>query len=164
MNDNDKEYGAHRESGSQRGERQVQHGHMGNTTDRKLQLIRQAEFYRNNAARAKSELKHAIKPDVMMHSAVDHVTSAIRARVEGLLHPPGHTGSTKKEAAKVGAAGVGAVTLVPVVINLLKMANRYGLLNRRVLHSRWLRPALGVAAVGGLGYWLHQRRTHGVHG
>jgi hypothetical protein len=158
MNEHSVEPGGKQPLGSH-GQRAAQHGHMGSLADRKFQLLRQAEFYRNNAARAKSELKHAIKPDVMFHSAVDHMTGAIRARVEGLLHPGQHgSGSTTKEAAKVGAAGVGFASLVPLAINLLKMANRYGLLNRRVLHSRWLRPVLGVAAVGGLAYYVQHRR------
>ncbi len=40
-------------------------------------------------AYAKAQVKHGARPEVMLHSALDHATWALRARADALLKPTG---------------------------------------------------------------------------
>ena len=102
--------------------------------ERKAQLIRQGEFYRVGVVHAKAQVKHAARPDVLFHSAVDHATWAVRSRVDGLLKPTGTSVST----------------LMPYVLTIYNFIR-----NRRVGKT-----SLGVAVVlAGVGFYLQQQRA-----
>ena len=102
--------------------------------ERKAQLIRQGEFYRVGVVHAKAQVKHAARPEVLFHSAVDHATWAVRSRVDGLLKPTGTSVST----------------LMPYVLTIYNFIR-----NRRVGKT-----SLGVAVVlAGVGFYLQQQRA-----
>lgn len=102
--------------------------------ERKARLLRQGDFYRVGIVQAKARIKHDSRPDVMLHSALDHATWAVRSRIDSLLHP----------------TGISVAAIMPYAASII------GIINRR----RLLKPALGVAAVvGALAWYLQRRRT-----
>ena len=103
--------------------------------EHKARLLRQADFYRAGIVHAKASIQYGARPEVMFHTAIDHATWAIRARVDSLLRP----------------TGVSVASLMPYAVTVL------GFLRRRKL----VKPALGVTAVvAGVVYYLQQRRLH----
>ena len=101
---------------------------------RKAELVRQGEFYRVSLVHAKAQVKHAARPDVLFHSAVDHATWAVRSRVDSLLSP----------------TGVSVATLAPIVMTAVRIFR-----NRRM-------GVAGIAsavAVAGFGWYMQQRRA-----
>jgi len=63
--------------------------HSQDPATRKQELLREGEFFRAGVAHAKAHIQHAAKPEVMLHSAIDHATWALRARADALLKPTG---------------------------------------------------------------------------
>jgi len=105
--------------------------------ERKTRLLRQGDFYRAGVVRAKAQVMHAARPEVMFHSALDHATWAVRSRIDSVLKP----------------TGVNVASLMPYALTIL------GFLRQR----RLMKPALGVAAVvAGIGWYLQKRRTQQV--
>jgi hypothetical protein len=105
--------------------------------ERKQQLLRQGEFYRVGAVHAKAQLKQAARPEALFHSAIDHATWALRARVDGLLKP---TGSS-------------VASLMPYVMTAI------GFIRRRKTGAASLGVSLALAAVG---FLLKRRQAHQV--
>ena len=102
--------------------------------ERKAQLIRQGEFHRVGVIHAKAQVKHAARPEVLFHSAVDHASWAVRSRVDSLLHPTG--------------TNVGA--LMPYALTIFRF----------IRHRRIGKASLGVAVVlAGVGLYIQQRRA-----
>ena len=102
--------------------------------ERKQRLLRQGDLYRTGIVRAKAQVKHGARPDVMFHSALDHATWAVRSRIDNVLKP----------------TGVSAGSLMPYAVTIL------GFLRRR----RLVKPALGVVAVAaGVNWYLQRRRA-----
>jgi hypothetical protein len=100
--------------------------------ERKAQLLRQGEFYRVAALHAKVQLKQAARPEAMFHSAIDHLTWTLRARVDGLLQP----------------TGTSVASLMPYVMAAI------GFIRRRKTGSASLGVSLALAAIG----WYLKRR------
>ena len=65
------------------------HKHSRDPATRKAELLREGEFYRAGVTYAKAQVKHGARPEVMLHSAIDHATWALRARADALLKPTG---------------------------------------------------------------------------
>jgi len=65
------------------------HKHSLDPAARKAELLREGEFFRAGVAHAKASIQHSAKPEVMLHSAIDHATWALRARADALLKPTG---------------------------------------------------------------------------
>ena len=65
------------------------HEHSLDPAVRKAELLREGEFFRAGVAHAKASIQHGIKPEVMLHSAMDHATWALRARADAMLKPTG---------------------------------------------------------------------------
>jgi hypothetical protein len=102
--------------------------------ERKARLLRQGDFYRVGIAHAKARIKHDARPEVLLHSALDHATWAVRARIDSLLHP----------------TGINVASIMPYAATIV------GFITQR----RLLKPALGVAALlGGVAWYLQRRRT-----
>jgi hypothetical protein len=102
--------------------------------ERKAQLVRQGEFYRVGVVHAKAQVRHAARPEALFHSAMDHATWAVRARVDSLLHP----------------TGASVASVMPYVLSIV------GFIRRR----RMGKAALGTAVLlAGVGWYLQQRRT-----
>lgn len=102
--------------------------------ERKAQLLRQGEFYRVGVVHAKAQLKHAARPDVLIHSAIDHATFAVRKRVDGLLAP----------------TGTSVASIAPLVMTVV------GFLRNRKTGAASLGVSLALAAVG---YFLKRRQA-----
>jgi hypothetical protein len=65
------------------------HKHSADPVKRKAELLREGEFYRAGITYAKAQVMHGARPEVMLHSALDHATWALRARADALLKPTG---------------------------------------------------------------------------
>ncbi|HEY0061853.1 MAG TPA: hypothetical protein VGC21_07015 [Telluria sp.] len=114
------------------------HNKQDSVAERKARLLRQAEFYRVGIVHAKAGIKQGSRPEALFHSALDHVTWAVRTRVDGLLRP----------------TGINVATIAPYALSIL------GFLKRR----RMLKPALGVAAaLGGVAYYLQHRKAKAAY-
>jgi len=110
------------------------HKHSLDPVARKAELLREGEYYRAGVAHAKAQIVHAARPEVMLHSTIDHVTWALRARADALLKP----------------TGTNVSVLMPyalAVVNFLRQ-------------KRLGKPAAGaVLAAGALGWYLNRRRV-----
>ena len=65
------------------------HKHSPDPVKRKAELLREGEFYRAGITYARAQVKHSARPEVMLHSALDHATWALRSRADALLKPTG---------------------------------------------------------------------------
>jgi hypothetical protein len=109
-------------------------GKDGDAAERKAQLIRKGEFYRVGVVHAKAQVKHAARPEVMFHSAIDHATWALRSRVDSLLTP----------------SGASVSTLLPYALTIFKF----------IRGRRMGKKSLAVGLVlAGAGFYLQQRRA-----
>ncbi|MET0855475.1 MAG: hypothetical protein ABWY27_01885 [Telluria sp.] len=101
--------------------------------ERKAQLIREGEFYRVALVHAKAQVKHAARPEVLFHSAVDHATWAVRSRVDSLLKP----------------TGASMATLAPILVTAVRIFR-----NRRM----GIAGIASAVAMAGFGWYMQQRR------
>ncbi len=100
--------------------------------ERKSRLLRQGEFYRVGIVHAKANIKHAVKPEVIFHSVIDHASYAVRSRVDGMLRP----------------TGINVATIMPYAMTILSFLRR----------RRMMKPALGIlAAAAGAAYYVRNR-------
>lgn len=110
------------------------HKHSQDPAKRKEELLREGEFYRAGVAHAKASIQHGIKPEVMMRTAFDHTTVALRARADALLKP----------------TGTNVSMLMPYVMHVVNF----------VRQRRLGKQAAGTAvAVGALGWYLNRKRA-----
>ena len=110
----------------------------GALAERKARLLRQAEFYRVGIVHAKANIKQGVRPEVIFHSALDHASWAVRSRVDSMLRP----------------TGINVASMMPYAMTII------GFITRR----RLVKPAIGVAVVGGaLAYYFQQRRNRYAH-
>jgi hypothetical protein len=110
------------------------HKHSNDPKVRKAELLREGEFYRSGVVHAKEQIKYGTRPEVILHSAIDHATWALRSRADALLRP----------------TGVNVATLAPYALTVLNF------IRRRHLGK----PALAVAAVvGGIGWYVQRKRA-----
>jgi hypothetical protein len=101
---------------------------------RKEELLREGAFFRSGVALAKAQVKHAARPDVILHSAIDHATYALRSRADALLRP----------------TGVSVAALAPYAMTI------FGFIRRRNLGK----PALGIGLVlGAVGWYVQRKRA-----
>lgn len=110
----------------------IGHTTAGSVEERKRTLLRDGEFYRTGVAHARAQIKHAARPEVMLHTVIDHATWALRTRADALLKPTGTSISV----------------MAPYAMTVL------GFIRKRKLGK----PALGIAAVLGAGAWYLQRK------
>lgn len=102
--------------------------------ERKAQLLRQGEYYRVAIVHAKAGVMHEVRPEVMLHTALDHVGAALRARADTLLRP----------------TGANLAMLMPFAVGALRFMAR----------RRLVKPVLGIAAgLGALAFYLQRRRA-----
>ncbi|MBP1205185.1 hypothetical protein JOD97_003227 [Duganella sp. 1411] len=102
----------------------------------KQRLIREGELYRIKVVHAKAMVANALHPDALFHGAVDHAVGLAQARLGGLLQPGGLSGFNFK-------------ALMPYALTVGSFIAR----------KKLVKPALGVAAVLGLGAaWLMRRQ------
>jgi len=110
------------------------HKHSLDPATRKEELLREGEFFRAGVAHAKASIQHGIKPEVMMRSAIDHTTWALRARADALLKP----------------TGTNVSVLLPYALGVVNF----------VRQRRLGKQAAGAAvAVGALGWYMNRKRA-----
>ncbi|MBA5686748.1 hypothetical protein [Rugamonas apoptosis] len=102
----------------------------------KMRLIREGELQRVKVAHAKAQLGMALRPEALLHSAVDQASALAQARLGGLLSPGGLNMANLK-------------TVLPIALTVGSF----------IMRKRLLKPALGVGAVVALGVaWLARRK------
>jgi hypothetical protein len=102
----------------------------------KEQLIREGELQRVKVAHAKAQLGMAMRPEALLHSAVDQASELAQARLGLLLAPGGLNAATLKR-------------ILPIALTVGSF----------VMRKRLLKPALGVGAVVALGVaWLARHK------
>jgi hypothetical protein len=110
------------------------HKHSTDPAVRKAELLREGEFYRAGVLHGKAQLRNAVRPEVMLHSAIDHATWALRARADALLRP----------------TGTNVAALAPYALTVFNFVRR----------RRLGKPALGAALLlGGLGWYVQRKRA-----
>jgi len=110
------------------------HKHSLDPATRKQELLREGEFFRAGVAHAKAHIQHAARPEVMLHSAIDHATWALRARADALLKP----------------TGTNISVLMPYALGVVNF----------VRQRRMGKQAAGAALVlGALGWYVNRRRA-----
>lgn len=102
----------------------------------KARLIREGELQRVKVAHAKAQLGMAMRPEALLHSAVDQASALAQARLGGWFSPGGLTVANLK-------------TVLPIALTVGSF----------IMRKRLLKPALGVGAVVALGVaWLARRK------
>ena len=110
------------------------HKHSLDPATRKAELLREGQFYRASVAHAKAQIRHGARPEVLLHSAIDHATWALRTRADALLKPTG--------------------TSVSVIAPYALAAFNF------VRQRRMGKQAVGAALVlGGIGWYMQRRRA-----
>jgi hypothetical protein len=102
--------------------------------ERKAMLKRQAEFYRVGIVHSRATIRQGARPEALFHTALDHASWALRARVDSLLRP----------------TGINVAAVMPFAMTII------GFITRR----RLVKPALGVlAAAGAVALYVQRRRA-----
>jgi len=110
------------------------HQHSLDPAIRKQELLREGEFFRAGVAHAKASIQHGIKPEVMLRSAFDHTTVALRTKADALLKP----------------TGTNVSVLMPYALGAWNF----------VRQRRLGKQAAGAAvAVGALGWYMNRKRA-----
>ena len=110
------------------------HQHSLDPAARKKELLREGEFFRAGVAHAKAGIQHSIKPEVMMRTAIDHTTVALRSRADALLKP----------------TGANVAMLMPYAMSALNF----------VRQRRLAKPVAGAAvALGAVGWYFNRKRS-----
>ncbi|SFB93007.1 hypothetical protein [Massilia yuzhufengensis] len=110
------------------------HKHSTDPDARKKELLREGEYFRSGVAHAKAQIRHGARPDVILHGALDHATSALRVRADALLRP----------------TGTNVSALMP-----------YGMAALNFIRQRRMGKQAGAAAIllGVVGWYVHKRRA-----
>ncbi|TFW36047.1 hypothetical protein [Massilia horti] len=108
------------------------HRHSVDPAARKAELLREGEFYRAGVVHCKSQIKRDSRPEVMLHSVIDHATWALRARADALLKP----------------TGTSVAALAPYALTALNFIRR----------RRLGKQALAAAVLLGVAGWYVQHR------
>jgi hypothetical protein len=102
----------------------------------KERLIREGEYYRVGVIHAKAQVAHALRPEAILHEAVDQAVGLAQARFGALLQPG-------------GLSGLKLSSLLPYALTL----------GSYIARKRLLKPALAVGAVVAVGAaWLIRRK------
>lgn len=110
------------------------HQHSLDPAARKKELLREGEFFRAGVVHAKAGIQHSIKPEVMMRTAIDHTTVALRTRADALLKP----------------TGANVAMLMPYAMSALNF----------VRQRRLAKPVAGAAvALGAVGWYFNRKRS-----
>lgn len=110
------------------------HKHSLDPAARKQELLREGEFFRAGVAHAKASIQYSAKPEVMLHSVMDHATWALRARADAMLKP----------------TGTNVSVLLPYALGVVNF-----------VRQRRLGKQAGAAAVvvGALGWYMNRKRA-----
>ncbi|SFU80287.1 hypothetical protein [Pseudoduganella namucuonensis] len=116
----------------------------------KEKLVREGELYRVSVLHARHQVAHALRPDQLVHGALDHAIGVVQHRLAGLL---GKGDGAPAVGGLAGIAGLAGGLSLPKV---LPYAIRIGSF---IVRRRLIKPALAVAAVAAIGgAWLMRRK------
>ena len=102
----------------------------------KERLIREGEYYRVGVIHAKAQVAQALRPEAILHEAVDQAVGLAQARFGALLQPG-------------GLSGLKLSSLLPYALTL----------GSYIARKRLFKPALAVGAVVAVGAaWLIRRK------
>jgi len=102
----------------------------------KERLIREGEYYRVGVIHAKAQVAQALRPEAILHEAVDQAIGMAQARFGSLLQPG-------------GLSGLKLSSLLPYALTL----------GSYIARKRLFKPALAVGAVVAVGAaWLIRRK------
>ncbi|CAN7459190.1 hypothetical protein LJR289_003026 [Pseudoduganella sp. LjRoot289] len=118
----------------------------------KEQLVREGELYRVSVLHARAQVANALRPDALVHGAIEHALGVVQHRLASLFGGLG--GATGEGGAGLGGLaglvkGMGLTRALPIALKV------GGFIARR----RLVKPALlvGALAVAG-GLWLSRRK------
>jgi hypothetical protein len=128
----------------------------------KEKLVLEGQLYRVSVVHAKAQLGNALRPDALVHSAIEHALGAVQHRFAGLF---GGHGGREGAPGEGGTAALGGLASLAGIIGVVKgmgltralpIAIRVGSF---VARRRLVKPALvaGVAALAA-GLWLSRRK------
>jgi hypothetical protein len=131
----------------------------------KEKLVLEGQLYRVSVVHAKAQVAHALRPDAMVHSAIEHALGALQHRFAGLFGGGGARAGTHADEGVGAGAGLGGLASLAGIIGLVKgmgltralpIAIRVGSF---VARRRLVKPALlaGAAALAA-GLWLSRRK------
>ena len=102
----------------------------------KERLIREGEYYRVGVIHAKAQVAQALRPEAILHEAVDQAIGLAQGRLGSLLQPG-------------GLSGLKLSSLLPYELTL----------GSYIARKRLIKPALAVGAVVAVGAaWLMRRK------
>ena len=102
----------------------------------KERLIREGEYYRVGVIHAKAQVAQALRPEAILHEAVDQAIGLAQGRLGSLLQPG-------------GLSGLKLSSLLPYALTL----------GSYIARKRLIKPALAVGAVVAVGAaWLMRRK------
>ncbi|MBB3118585.1 hypothetical protein [Pseudoduganella violacea] len=102
----------------------------------KQRLVAEGELHRLTTLHAKMQLRQALRPEALLHGAVDHAVGVAQSRLGGLLSPGGLSQLNFK-------------TIMPYALTVGSF----------IVRKRLYKPALAVAAVAAAGAaWLLRRK------
>lgn len=102
----------------------------------KERLIREGELYRVGVIHAKAQVSLALRPEALLHEAVDQAIGVAQARFGALLQPG-------------GLSGIKLTSLLPYALTL----------GSYIARKRLVKPALAVGVLAAAGVaWLVRRK------
>ena len=134
----------------------------------KEKLVLEGQLYRVSVVHAKAQVAHALRPDALVHGAIEHALGAVQQRFASLFgggHGASHGGAAGEGASAalggLGASLGGLAGIVGLVKGMgltraLPIAIKVG---GFIARRRLVKPALlvGAVAVAG-GLWLSKRK------
>lgn len=129
----------------------------------KEKLVLEGQLYRVSVVHAKAQVANSLRPDAIVHSAIEHALGALQHRFAGLFG--GALKGAEGHGGEGTAAGLGGLASLAGIIGLVKgmgltralpAAIRVGSF---VARRRLVKPALfaGAAALAA-GLWLSRRK------
>lgn len=130
----------------------------------KERLVLEGQLYRVSVAHAKAQVANALRPDALVHSAIEHALGAVQHRLASLFG--GSHGGAAGDGAGAGLGGLGAS--LGGLAGLVGLVQSMGLTRALpvvmkvggfIARRRLVKPVLlaGAVAVAG-GWWLSRRK------
>lgn len=131
----------------------------------KEKLVLEGQLYRVSVVHAKAQVANALRPDAIVHSAIEHALGAVQHRFAGLFGGGAARAGTPGGEGAGASAGLGGLASLAGIFGLVKgmgltralpVAIRVGSF---VARRRLVKPALiaGAAALAA-GLWLSRRK------
>lgn len=129
----------------------------------KERLVLEGQLYRVSVAHAKAQVAHALRPDELVHSAIEHALGAVQQRLASLFGSS--HGAADGDGAGIGGLGArlgGLAGLVGIVkgMGLTRALPIVMQVGGFIARRRLVKPVLLVGAVAVAGGWWLSKRKH----